>query len=159
MSIKLNLRKITAYSFYPLVILAVLILTNSSKQQPNPYLDELRTQYVDYYPSEEDKAKLTPLQYNVDRIIFEKALDVFLNSGLTSREREQIAPIIVNRIRFVQIVGEWNAMLSKQRERIIDKIERAIYIGVYDMAEESPRETIMDMIRRRYTDDPIAVED
>jgi hypothetical protein len=128
-------------------------------EHSDPYLDNLRTQYVDYDESKEDKAKLTPLQYNVDRVVFEEALDIFLNPNLTEKEREDIAPIVVDRIRFVQILSEWATTSLKARERLADKIEMAIDIGIYDMAKQSHREKIVEMLRKHYTDDPIAIGD
>ena len=129
-----------------------------SAEKPDPYLEKLRTQYASS-PSEEEKTKLTPLQYNADRILFEKALDMFLNPNLTVKEREQIAPILVNRIRFVQILARWGDTPLETRQRVADKIERAIYLGVYDMAKEYPRDDFMDMLRKYYVDDPIAIEE
>jgi hypothetical protein len=140
-----------------LIIFAVS-LSACSVAKSDPYLERLRTQYTGS-PSEEDKTKFTPLQYNTDRILFEKALDIFLNSNLTVEEREQIAPIIVNRIRFVQILARWGDTPLETRQRVTDKIEKAIYMGVYDMAKESPRDDFMDMMRKYYIDDPIAIED
>ena len=135
-----------------------LILLRQNAKPSDPYLENLRTRHVDIDPSEEDKARFTPLQYNVDRVIFEEALDVFLNPNLTLKEQEEIAPIIVNRIRFVQIVSKWDPVSIKSRERLVDKIEQAIDIGVYSMTKQSLRDDGVDLLRKRYAYDNITDE-
>jgi hypothetical protein len=77
-----------------ILILFIVFASACSSEKPDPYLEKLRTQYTGN-PPEEDKAKLPPLQYNTDQIIFERALDIFLNPNLTTKDRSQIAPIIV----------------------------------------------------------------
>src|SRR5690242_13751551 len=105
-----------------ILIIFVVLLSACSSEKPDPYLEKLRTQYTGN-PSEEDKAKSTPLQYNTDQVVFERALDIFLNPNLTTKERKQIAPIIVNRIRFIQTLAKWGDTPLEARQRVADKIE------------------------------------